>query len=61
MGALAAIFGTIGGLCTIMGIITALAVIPEYAGLTWIFWFVLAAILFLVTIVFTVGRTASYD
>jgi len=61
MGALAAIFGTIGGLCTVMGIITALVVIPEYAGLTWMFWFVLAAILFLVTIVFTVGRTASYD
>jgi len=61
MGALAATFGTIGGLCTAMGIITAVKVIPEYAGLTWMFWFVLAAILFLVTIVFTVGRTASYD
>ena len=64
----ATVFGIIGGLCTVMGIITALTVkipalevIPEYAGLTWMFWLVLAAILFLVTIAFNVGRGGSYD
>jgi len=59
MGVLASIFGTIGGLCTVMGIIVAVKVLPEYAGLSWMFWFVLAALLFLVTIVFNVGRGAS--
>ena len=61
MKALAATFGTIGGLCTVMGIITAVAVIPEYAGLTWIFWFVLAAILFLITLVFTISSGVGYE
>ncbi len=61
MGALALTFGIIGGLCTVMGIITATAVIPEYAGLTWMFWFVLAAILLLITIAFTIGRGTSYE
>lgn len=56
---LAAIFGTLGGLCTVMGIVVAVKVIPEYAGLTWIFWFVLAAILFLITIAFNVSRGDS--
>lgn len=56
MKTLAAIFGTIGGLCTVMGVVVAVKVIPEYAGLTWFFWFVLAAILFLITIAFNVSR-----
>jgi uncharacterized integral membrane protein len=56
MKTLAAIFGTLGGLCTVMGIVVAVKVIPEYAGLTWVFWFVLAAILFLITIAFNVSR-----
>lgn len=61
MGALAATFGTIGGLCTVMGIVVAVKVIPEIAGLTWMFWFVLSAILFLITIVFAVSRGAHYE
>ena len=44
MGALAWIFGIIAGLCTVMGIITAVAVIPEVAALTWEFWFMLSVI-----------------
>jgi len=71
MGVGATIFTTFGGLCTVMGIITAiavkipaLAVVPEYVGLTWTFWLVLAAILFLVTIAFAVsrgGQSSSYE
>ena len=55
MGLLAWIFGTIGGLCAVMGVITALEAIPAVADLTWMFWFVLSAILLLICIAFTVG------
>ncbi len=60
MGLLAWIFGTLGGLCAVMGIITAVAVIPELGGLTWMFWLVLSAILLLVCIAFAIGRS-SYE
>ena len=56
MGALAWIFGTLGGLCAVMGIITAVEVIPEVAALTWMFWLVLSAILLLICIAFAVGH-----
>ena len=56
MGVLAWTFGALGGLCTVMGIITAVAVIPEVAALTWTFWLVLSAILLLVCIAFAVSR-----
>ena len=56
MGRLAWIFGTIGGLCAVMGVITAAGVIPEFAELSWMFWLVLSAILLLATIAFAVGR-----
>ena len=61
MGVLALIFGAIGGLCTVMGIVTAVAVVPEVAGLTWMFWFVLAAILLLTSIAFAVSRGGGYE
>jgi len=53
---LALIFGILGGLCAVMGIITATAVVPEYAELSWMFWMVLGGILLLASIAFTVGR-----
>ncbi|MBA7624014.1 hypothetical protein ES703_31418 [subsurface metagenome] len=56
MGILAWIFGAIGGLCAVMGVITAAGVIPEFAELSWMFWLVLSAILLLATIAFAVGR-----
>lgn len=56
MGILAWVFGTIGGLCAVMGIITAVEVIPEFAELSWMFWLALSAILLLATIAFAVGR-----
>ncbi|GAH26130.1 unnamed protein product [marine sediment metagenome] len=61
MGLLAWIFGTIGGLCMVMGIITAVAVIPELAALSWVFWLVLSAILLLASIAFAMGRGGSYE
>ena len=51
------IVGFLGGLCAIMGIITAAEVIPLLgAEFTWMFWFVLSAILLLMSIAFAVGR-----
>ena len=56
MGMLAWIFGVLGGLCAIMGTITATGAVPEYAGLTWMFWMVLGAILLLASVALTIGR-----
>ena len=57
MAALAWVVGIIAGLCMVMGIVTATAVVPELGTeLTWMFWFVLSAILFLASIAFILGR-----
>ena len=57
MGLLAWIFGFLGGLCTVMGIITAAKVVPLLgAAFTWTFWLVLSAILLLICIAFALGR-----
>ena len=57
MVALAWTFGAIGGLCAVMGIITATEVVQPFgAELTWVFWFMLSAILLLATIAFSLGR-----
>ena len=56
MGMSAWICGILGGLCAVWGIITATEVVSEYAGLTWMFWLVISAILLLASIAFTVGR-----
>jgi len=61
MGVLAWILGILGGLCAIMGIITAVAVIPEFASLTWMFWFVLSSILLLGCIASAICRGTSYE
>lgn len=57
MGIAAAIVGAVGGLCAVMGIITATEVIqlisPQF---TWMFWFVLSAILLLGSIALALGR-----
>ena len=58
MGILAWIFGSIAGLCAVMGIITALEVVPPLAAaMTWMFWLILSGVLFLASIAFAVGRT----
>ncbi len=62
MGLLAFIFGVIGGLCAVMGIITAAGVVsPLGAEFTWMFWFMLSAILLLITIACAVGRGGGYE
>jgi hypothetical protein len=62
MGTFAAIVGSIGGLCAVMGIITALEVIdPITSQLTWMFWLVLSAILMLGAIALQSGHSAGQD
>ena len=57
MGITTTIIGGIGGLCAVMGIITAVGVIPLITPqLTWMFWFVLSAILLLGSIALALGR-----
>ena len=58
MGMLAWVFGIIGGLCAVMGIITAAKVIPLLgAEFTAMFWIALGAVVLLVSIAFAVGRS----
>lgn len=60
MGAIAAILGGIGGLCAVLGIVTALEVLPDIGEqFTWMFWFVLSAILLLGSIAMSVGRAGG--
>ena len=61
MGMLAWILGILGGLCAIMGVITAPAVIEEYFDLTWEFWLMIAGILFLASIASALGRGTQYE
>jgi hypothetical protein len=62
MGIIASILGGIGGLCAVIGIVTALEVMPDIGDqFTWMFWFVLSAILLLGSIAIAVGRGGSYD
>ena len=58
MGMLAWVFGIIGGLCAVMGIITAAEVIPVLGTeFTAMFWIALGAVVLLVSIAFAVGRS----
>ena len=59
MGLFAAILGGIGGLCAIMGIVTAAEVLEDPVinrNFTWEFWLILAAVLLLGSIAAAMGR-----
>jgi hypothetical protein len=57
MGIFAAILGGIGGLCAILGVLTILEVvtIDTSFDLTWDFWLIISAVLFLASIAISVG------
>ncbi|MFC1988070.1 hypothetical protein ACFLVH_06010 [Chloroflexota bacterium] len=62
MGILACIFGILGGLSAVMGIITATGVIPSPgAEFTTMFWLTLGAVLLLGSIACAVSRSGSYE
>jgi len=56
MGLLALVFGLLGGLIAVMGVIIAVEVIPAVADLPYMFWLVLSAILLLICIAFNTGQ-----
>ncbi len=61
MGISAWVCGILGGLCAVMGIITAARVVLMLgAEFTAMFWLVVSAILLLASIAFAVGR-AGYE
>ncbi|MFC1907513.1 hypothetical protein ACFLW8_05455 [Chloroflexota bacterium] len=48
MGAFALVFGLLGALCAVMGILTTIEVFPPlHPAFTWELWFSIAAILLL--------------
>ena len=62
MGITALIIGIVGGLCAVMGVVTAAGVAPSLGeAYTWIFWFALSAILLLICIAFAVNRGGGYE
>jgi len=68
MGTTALIFGLVGGLCAVMGVVTAMGV-DTIAGIVplvsatyaWVFWFAVSVILLLICIAFALGRGGSYE
>lgn len=61
MGMLALVFGLIGGLCMVMGIITAFDVVPQFNdAFGMMTWFALSALMLLISIAFSVGRSENY-
>jgi hypothetical protein len=51
------IFGILGGICAVLGGLTAGGVMPLLgAELTWMFWLILAGVLLLVSIAFNTHR-----
>ncbi len=61
MGILALILGSLGGICAVIGIVTAAEVnLPLGAGFTPMFWLTLSAVLLLGCVAAAVSRT-SYE
>jgi len=64
MGLTAAIIAALGGISAILGILGIIQVPSEPIisyKLTWEFWLMLSAILFLASIVFLLGRKQNYE
>ena len=61
MGIAAVVFGALGGVCAVLGGLTAGGVISLLAPeLTWMLWFILGGVLLLVSIAFNTGRKGEY-
>ena len=63
MGILAAILGGVGALCAVFGIILAIDVftIDLNSNLSWNFWLIVAAVLFLASITVTLSNKGNMD
>ncbi len=57
MGAFALILGILGGLCAILGVVTAAEILPPLGpAYTWEFWLTLGGVIFLASIACALGR-----
>ncbi len=62
MGMFGLVLGVLGGLCAVMGILTAIEAVPLIATeFTWLYWFSLSGILFLATIASLLTRGSSEE
>ena len=62
MGIVAWIFGALGGLSVVAGVVNAFGYMPPLgAEFTTMFWLTLSAILLLAAIALAVGRAGSYE
>ncbi len=62
MGISAWIFGALGGLSAVAGIINAFGYMPTLGTeFTTMFWLALSAVLLLAAIAFAVGRAGTYE
>ncbi len=62
MGMGALLFGLIGGLCAVLGIITAAELLPALGTeFTWTFWFMLSGIMLLISIAFAAGSSGNTE
>ena len=53
--------GTLGFLSAVMGVLTALEVVPAVKDLPYMFWLVIGAILLLICIAFTAGQRGRVE
>jgi len=61
MGTAALVFGILGGICAVLGGLTAAGRLPILVGnLTWMFWLIMAGVLLLVSIAFNTGRKGEF-
>ncbi|MFC1903044.1 hypothetical protein ACFLX4_03150 [Chloroflexota bacterium] len=57
MGGLAWLFGFLGALCMVMGIVTAVEIVPSLGEeITSFFWFAVSGLILLMSIAFAVGN-----
>ena len=61
MGMLAWIIGTLGFLSAVMGVLTALEVVPAVKDLPYMFWLTISMILVLISIAFAAGQRGKIE
>lgn len=61
MGLLAWIIGSLGFLSAVMGVLTALEVVPVVKDLPYMFWLTISMILVLISIAFAAGQRGRIE
>ncbi|MFH1032398.1 MAG: hypothetical protein V1767_07565 [Chloroflexota bacterium] len=61
MGMLAWIIGTLGFLSAVMGVLTALEIVPAVKDLPYMFWLTISMILVLISVAFAAGQRGKIE